>query len=126
MTKLICADSESNDADALHYVQCQIYIEHWFYGSSLWVPKIKTRNCSAFMWMIIRTRQRAGNQHLFTIIKFTMKPITSVNISKIKNKKWVCIYRDKADSGSHTTDKQLCFISNRNSEHSKLKCSFFS
>lgn len=27
-----------------------------------------------------------GNQHLFTIINFTIKPVTSLNISKIKNK----------------------------------------
>lgn len=52
--------------------------------------------------MTIKTQQRAGNQHLFTIINFTIKPVTSVNISKIKNRNQSNVFTETKQIQAHT------------------------
>lgn len=50
----------------------------------------------------IKTHKQACNQHLFTIINFTIKPVTSVNISKIKNRNQFNVFTETKQIQAHT------------------------
>lgn len=45
---------------------------------------------------------KPGNQHLFTIMNFTIKPVTSVNISKIKNRNQSNVFTETKQIQAHT------------------------
>lgn len=50
----------------------------------------------------VQTHEQADNQHLFTIINFTVKPVTSVNISKIKNRNQSNVFTETKQIQAHT------------------------
>lgn len=54
------------------------------------------------MEISMKTHKQAGNQHLFTIINFTIKPVTSVNISKIKNRNQSNLFTETKQIQAHT------------------------